>query len=322
MVDGGSTEQGLDESAFAAAQVQHSRGRSTENSSGHSIEAPLVQADAFLDLTLLVVLLLVDLRLVVRRVISEAGQDVARERTPVLQVAATDQLASGMGRQPRAALVEQLASLVLADPVVLVVVEHRQQHVEMRQQVGEPHPARETDRQVPTGAPGRELVIEGEGGRLDLVAEGLEQRPQHRLAASDRQHRHLDLERERGVGERRPLVAAPRHRRAEHLAHHDAQERRRHVGPVVHVAREGERLLPLPASTAHQPDRIDLDHHRRGAAPLPRFGEEHVSIAERERDRAHVLGVLVQQVPEVGRRGVAGGDREEHRDRRGQGLPS
>ena len=43
--------------------------------------------------------------------------------------------------EPALAAAQQLVDLRLLDPVVLVVVEHRQQHVEVRQQVGEPTPS-------------------------------------------------------------------------------------------------------------------------------------------------------------------------------------
>lgn len=112
-------KQGLDESALTAPQVEHPRRADAEHGRGHSFHSLLVQADAFLDLVLLAVVLLVDLRLVISSAVSQSSQDVGRERTPVLQKSTADHLPGGMGRQPRAAPVEQLASLVLPDPVCL-----------------------------------------------------------------------------------------------------------------------------------------------------------------------------------------------------------
>ena len=50
---------------------------------------------------------------------------------------ARDQLALGMRGQPALAVAQQLLHLVVADPVVLVVVQHRDQHIEVREQVAQ-----------------------------------------------------------------------------------------------------------------------------------------------------------------------------------------
>ena len=44
---------------------------------------------------------------------------------------------SGCGG-PRYSVPKELVDLVIADPVVLVVVEHRDQHVQVREQVAQP----------------------------------------------------------------------------------------------------------------------------------------------------------------------------------------
>jgi len=47
----------------------------------------------------------------------------------MFEVPAADQLTLGVGFEPVTALFEELAGLVLTDAVVLVVIEHGQQHV-------------------------------------------------------------------------------------------------------------------------------------------------------------------------------------------------
>ena len=70
--------------------------------------------------------------------VEQARERVPREAALVLQVAAGDQLALRVARQPALAVPQQLLDLVVADPVVLVVVEHGDQHVEVREQLREP----------------------------------------------------------------------------------------------------------------------------------------------------------------------------------------
>ena len=105
------------------------------------------------------------------------------------QVALGDQLAFGVGREPLAAAAEQLLDLVGAHPVVLVVVEHRQQNVEVLEEVLHPEVPLESDVEVPAVPPGGKLGVERDRPRLDLVAERLEQCAGERLAAATRHDR-------------------------------------------------------------------------------------------------------------------------------------
>ena len=83
------------------------------------------------------------------------------EAALVLQVAAGDQLALGVRGQPALAVAQQLLDLVVADPVVLVVVEHRDQHVEVRQQLAQrQRRARASTREVRALAPVGNAVVE------------------------------------------------------------------------------------------------------------------------------------------------------------------
>ena len=63
----------------------------------------------------------------------------------MLQVAVGDELALGMRGEPALAVPEQLLDLVVADLVVLLVVEHGDQHVEVREQVRRACGARDAD---------------------------------------------------------------------------------------------------------------------------------------------------------------------------------
>ena len=84
----------------------------------------------------------------------------ARARSAVLEVAAGNLFALGCVRQPALAVTQQFLHLVVADPVVLVVVENRDQDVQVAQQSCSgrvaasvtcsrgPHPTRERARRA------------------------------------------------------------------------------------------------------------------------------------------------------------------------------
>lgn len=316
VVDRWPAQQRLDEPTLAAAQVDDPLGAHGHQHVDHGVQPLPVEADGLLDRLLLPVVLLVRGAGLVHVVLGQPGEHALRERPPVLEVAVRDQVASRVGCEPRPALVEQLAALVVAHPVVLVVIEHGQQHVEVRKQVGQPHGPAEPHRQVAAVAPLGEPVVERDRRRGHAVPEGLEQRTQHRTTATGRQCGHLDLEGQRRGGQVRVPVAPARHGRAEHLAQRDAEQRRGRVRAVVHVPREREALpapAVAPALAPHQAHGVDLDQQCGGAPVGPGLGEEDVGVAERERHRAHVVGVLVEQETQVGGRRVGGGDGQQHR---------
>ena len=55
--------------------------------------------------------------------------------TAVFQIAINNLLSFGMPSQPISAVAKQLLHFVFANPVVFIVVQHGDQHVQMRQQV-------------------------------------------------------------------------------------------------------------------------------------------------------------------------------------------
>ncbi len=99
------------------------------------------------------------------------------------QVATGDELPLGVVGEPVTATAEQLVDLVVADPVVLVVVEHRQEHVQVLQDVLDPGYRRQAYIKVRAQSPLDEAAVERSSGGDHLVAERLEQRPEHLLAA-------------------------------------------------------------------------------------------------------------------------------------------
>ena len=188
---------------------------------------------------------------------------IAGERAAAAEVAARDQLLLRVAGQPRAAGAEQLVDLVAGLPVVLGLVEDRQQDVELVERVGQPDRAAQGQVQVARVTPLRELLVQRDRRRLHLPPERLEDPEGEADAAAAGQHRDHDLERDRSVGQLLAAVAAPARAVLNTSAMRGAEQARGGVRAVVDVLRQAEVRAAL-AARASQPDRVDVE------------GEQHV----------------------------------------------
>ncbi len=183
-------EQGLEELALAAAEIDDAaRPRLPERLPDRG-EALLVQAHGALETLLLLFVLRLGIRL---RVLlgHEPGERLLGQIALMLEVAAGDLLPLRVRGQPAFPPGQQLVQLLLPDPVVLVVVEHRKQHVEVGEQVAEPAGPRQPHLEVGALPPLREVFVERQAPRLDGVSRGV------RRGGAERAPR-------RGRGARRP----------------------------------------------------------------------------------------------------------------------
>ncbi len=102
----------------------------------------------------------------------------------MLQVPGRDQLALGMRGEPPLPVAQQLLHLVLRDPVVLFIVEHGHQNIEVAKQLTESLRRAQCHAEVAALAPFRKLGVE----RLRLghngVTEGLEEPAQESFATA------------------------------------------------------------------------------------------------------------------------------------------
>ena len=144
----------------------------------------------------------------------------------------------------------------------------------------------------------------------DAPAERLEQLGDEILGAPHGDGRDDDLERDRRVGQRLPLLRAPGHCRAERAHQRHRQEGRGGIRPIVYVAVEQPVAVAAPA---HQADGVDVEDQRGLAAGVGRLGEEHGGATEGELDLVQALGMLGEEVAEVGSRLVGRGNGEKHR---------
>jgi hypothetical protein len=121
-----------------------------------------------------------------------------------------------------------------------------------------------------------------------------------------------DLERDLLLCQFGSLLAAATHGRGEHLGQRHRHERGRGEGPVVDVLGQGEVVPPRPATVSHEPNRVDVDQKRHGAAVLCRLRVQDVGGAEGELGRVATVWIFVQQIPKIRRRPVGGREREDH----------
>ena len=181
-------------------------------------EALLVETERTFDDLFLGVVSLGQLVGVVVVILLQAGHRLPGQLGVVAQVAIGDELPVGVRAEPRAAAAEQLVHLVVADPIVLVVVEDGKKDKEVLQQVLDLLAAAQSDREVAAVAPGREFGVQGDGCGLHFIAEWLEEPAQHGLASPARHDGEADLEWDFALRQVGALLAPSTHRRGEHLA--------------------------------------------------------------------------------------------------------
>ena len=107
-------------------------------------------------------------------ILEQPRQRFVSQGALVPDIAIDDQLAIGMTGQPSLTAAQQLLDLGLSHPVVLLRVEHRDQHVEVREQILQAHLTVQLDGEVAALAPFRELLVKGMLDRMDPVPERLE----------------------------------------------------------------------------------------------------------------------------------------------------
>jgi len=247
-----------------------------------------------------------------RRIV-ELGQPLQGEpgQPPaMLEIAPRDQFALRMLRQPAFALPQQLVDLVIADPIVLLVVEHGDEDIEVGQELRQRHGPADGD--VPV-ARGLAVAVEDRRSR-DLVAQRREQ-PNGELQSVTAVERHdAGGERDGLRGQFTPCFRAATHRRAEHPRQRDAQERRSRIGPIVDVLRQRPALGPaaLAPPPAHEGYRIDVQDQRRRTTLFRRFGIEHMRRAETDVEALRPLRMLAQQKSEIGGGALDRGQGQQH----------
>ncbi len=249
--------------------------------------------------------------------LGEPGERQSGECPLVGQVAAAHQCPLGVVGEPARTRPQQFVDLVRRDPVVLRVVQHRQQDIEVVERVGELLRAGQQQVHVAAGAPLRVGVVQRDLGRRHRPAERGEEPLGDLRATAAPQHRHPDLQRDRRRRQLGPVLGVAAQRGAEHLGQRRGQQAGGGVRPVVDVLAEAEPLrhgaAPAPAAPTTQPRGVHLQQQRRRAARRVGLRVEDVRGAARQIEAVQPVRMLDQQVAQIGGRLMRGGDGEQHR---------
>ena len=191
-------QQAAQELALAAPQIEDTRSARSLQHLEHGVEAAFVETDRPLDRRFLLVFLGSRgffFGLFLRR---QPGDGVANEPSLMHEIARDDDVARRMAIEPALAVTKQLFDLVVSNPVVLLIVEHRNEHVQVGQQVAQPARCSKRDGKQPARAERRHALVEFVARRFDRIAERLEQPAEERLAATAGNSRETCFERQCG----------------------------------------------------------------------------------------------------------------------------
>ena len=227
---------------------------------------------------------------------------ITNQASLVHEVSRNDGVSRWMAIEPALPMTKQLLDFVVADPVVFLVVENRNEHVQVREQVAQPPGRPQCDREQPARTERPHALVEFMTSRLDCIPERLEQRAEERFASAAGNGRESRLERQFRGSEIGFPLASTTQSRVEPTRKDDREQRRCDVRPVVDVL-----VLSAAFATAapDHSDWIDVEENCRRAGFFARLRIEDGRVAEREFPRVDILRVLVQQEPQIRSRPVS-----------------
>ena len=185
-----------------------------------------------------------------------------------------------MLRQPAFASIQQLPDLVLTYPIMLFIVEHGNEHVQMRKQFLKANRRGDFDGVVRRSSPFRKLLVKHSTVGFHNVAEWLEELLQQVNSSTRGDNRKVRGEWNRRIGEALAFFTSSAHSGRKHLAQGDAQERVRSIGSIVDILLQLTAIAGRPATPSYQRDRIDFHEQSNGATLRRRFRVEDMSFAE------------------------------------------
>ncbi len=105
--------------------------------------------------------------------IQQSGECLIGQGPPPLEIPTHNQISLGMAHQPTLSVAQEFINLGVADVIMLLFVQHRQQDIQMRQKIVNRYIGAERQPEVIASAPFGEVFIERDLRCLDRVSEGL-----------------------------------------------------------------------------------------------------------------------------------------------------
>jgi hypothetical protein len=137
------------------------------------------------------------------------GEGIVDETAAMFQITPRDQFALGMSWQPAFPMAKEFLHLVVSHPIVLVAIEHRDEHIKMAEQGMHRLRAGEFDAMIDAFSPLGKEPVERRGGGAYGVAERLKKTAQQFRAPSAWKRGNRRVQRKRHVNEFRPFLGAP-----------------------------------------------------------------------------------------------------------------
>lgn len=222
-------QEATQELAFAAPEIQYARCAGRLQRLEHRVEPAFVEADRPFDRCFLLVFLGsgdLFLGLLLR---GQPGDGIANESSLMHQISGHDRVPRRMAVKPALAMSKQFLHFVVTDPVVLLIVEDRNQYVEVRQQVAQSARCSQRNREEPARAERRHALVEFMTDRFDRIAERLEQRAEKRLSAAARDRGKTGFERQLNRHEVGLPLTSTTQGGIEPTREHHREQRRGHV---------------------------------------------------------------------------------------------
>jgi hypothetical protein len=240
--------------------------------------------------------------------VGELCQRGVGEVTLVFQIATGDELPLWVPGQPTLTIPEEFRHLILANPVMLLVIQDGDQHIQMAQQVAQAQSAGQGDGVVLAVAPFGRTLVQGMRFPGDVIAQGLKQTSQHGFAPGTGQDGEAGLQGEWRGSQRWSFHATAAERRPEDLGDGYAEEGGDHIRAVVDIRLQQKGAANGGVSRLGQLQRIDVQQQGGRTARGTGFWVEDMGLAEAQVEGLHLCRMFVQKVAKVGGGCVCRGD--------------
>lgn len=302
--NGGVFEKAIEKFAFATSKVEDGGGSEGFDDFSDAVETKGMKGDLLFDLGFFP-------GFGVFLFGRELGEGLSGEAALKFEVAGDDPISLGMILEPIFAFAQELFDFFLADPVMFLSIEDRDENEEVLKKGLQGAGFTEGDVVIVAIAPVREVGIERGGLAGDFVSKRSEESLELGFASGGREDGKAGGKIELPVDEFRTFLAGAVEGGAENAGDGGRKEGGGHEGAVVDVLSESPVGL-AGAFGADEIDGIDFDQEDGSAFSLRAIRVKDGRFSKGERAVVYVRGIFVEKIAEVGGVWAAVGEGEEH----------